>query len=134
MATLALGPAFRTRTRSGSKRHRRQREQPTLQPRRWRTIAVTAGTIVLTSFFILAPMIGDPSARLFALDATPTIPAEEPGRDVWTARTFEFTPTTLGPAIDADLLTLAEEDGWAEEEDGSVVTMPEFEVRAAPPI
>jgi hypothetical protein len=129
MATLALRPAFPTPTQSGWKRGpRKQRGRDVLHPRPWRTMAITAGTVALTAFVVVAPMIGDPAGRLFALDATPTIPTWEAIRgDGSSARTFEFTPTMLGPEITADMFTLTEEDVW-------VVTMPELEVRAVPPI
>ena len=133
MATLALKPAFSIRTRSsGSKRDhpKRRRTRAALHARPWQTIAITSGAIALTFFCVLAPLADDPAGRLFALDTAPTNATEGTGSDAWTAGPFEFTPTTLGPAITAEMLVLAE----AEEEDDLVVMMPELEVRAMPPV
>jgi hypothetical protein len=129
MATLALKPAFPIRTRSsGSKRDQRNpRERRASRSRLWRAISIMAGALVLTFFSVLAPMIGDPAGRLFALDTTSTILAEG-GGDAWSARAFEFTPTMLGPAITDDALALIEDDT-----DSVIVTMPELEVHARPP-
>jgi hypothetical protein len=132
MATLAFKPVFPVRTRS-SRPKGGHRKQPVsaMQSGPWRTVSITTGAVALTFFCILAPMIGDPSGRLFALDATSTLPKEAAvTRD---ALAFEFTPTLLGPAIAGEMLCLAEEDA-AIEEDLAVVTMPELEVNAVPPI
>jgi hypothetical protein len=97
-------------------------------------VSITTGAVALTFFCVLAPVIDDPAGRLFALDTTSTMPAEEmTPRDAWAALAFEFTPTMLGPAIAAEMLTLAEED-FATEGDWAVVTMPELQVSAMPPI
>ncbi|HMI89254.1 MAG TPA: hypothetical protein VK550_34485 [Polyangiaceae bacterium] len=97
-------------------------------------MSITTGAVALTFFCVLAPVIDDPAGRLFALDTTSTMPAEEmTPRDAWAALAFEFTPTMLGPAIAAEMLTLAEED-FATERDWAVVTMPELQVSAMPPI
>jgi hypothetical protein len=125
MATLALRPTFPVRPRSGSKRDHGNHRMRDAQRTAWGTLAATAGAIALAFFSVSAPLIGDPSGRLFALDATPTI-ATTFGGDTWAIRAFEFTPALLGPAITADMLMLAEED-W------SVLLMPELEVHAMPP-
>jgi hypothetical protein len=133
MATLALKPVFPIRSRSpGSKRDhpRPHRTQDVLHAKPWRTLAITAGAVGLTFFAVLAPMLDDPAGRLFALDTLPTISTEwAMSGDAWSLQAFEFTPTTLGPAIPADMLTFAE----LAELDGSEVTMPDLEVRATPP-
>jgi hypothetical protein len=124
MATLALRPAYPVRPQSGSKRERKHRGRDA--PRTlWRTIGVTAGAIALTFFSVSAPMIGDPSGRLFALDASPTISIAAAFGDAWPGQVFEFTPALLGPAITAEMLTLADED--------PILIMPEFVVHAVPP-
>ena len=127
MATLALRPTFPVRPRSGSKRDHKKHRGRDAQRTAWGTLAATAGAIALAFFSVSAPLIGDPSGRLFALDATLTTPAGAAfGGDTWAIRAFEFTPALLGPAITADTLMLAEEDG-------SVLIMPELEVHAMPP-
>jgi len=99
----------------------------------WRTVSITVGAVALTLFCVAAPIIDNPAERLLALETTSTIPAAETSRyDSWKAHAFEFTPTTLGPAISEEMLALAEED--ATDDDWSIVTMPELEVRALPPI
>jgi hypothetical protein len=126
MATLALRPTFPARPRSGSKRDHRKHRVRDAQRTPWSALAATAGAIALAFFSVSAPLLGDPTGRLFALDATPTISGGAAfGGDTWAIRAFEFTPTLLGPAIPADML-LAEED-W------SVLIMPELEVHAMPP-
>jgi hypothetical protein len=126
MATLALRPTLPVRSRSSPKRDQRQHRVREAHSTAWRTAAITAGAIALAFFSVSAPMIGDPSGRLFALDASPSIATGAAfGGDAWPARAFEFTPALLGPAIDADMLTLADED--------AVLMMPALEVRALPP-
>lgn len=131
MATLVLKPVFPVRTRSS--RPPRKPRRPTTQPLRsrpWRTVAIATGSAALAVFCVLAPLVGDPSGHLFALDATSTIPGEETSlRASWDALAFEFTPTMLGPAITAEMLTLAEEL----EEDWTDLMMPVLEVTAEPP-
>jgi hypothetical protein len=135
MATLALKPVFPVRTRSSRpKRDPRQQHRPALQSAPWRTASITAGAVALTFFCVLAPMIDDPTGRLFALESTSTLPAQDVSpRAAWAALAFEFTPTMLGPAIAAEMLTLAEEESTTDE-DWDVMTMPELEVRAVAPI
>jgi len=129
MATLALRPTFPVRPRSGSKRDHRKNSVRVTKRTPWRTIAITAGAIALTFFSVSAPMVGDPSSHLFALDAAPAISTGTAfGSDAWPARAFEFTPALLGPAITAEMLTMAEDDRPA------VVLMPALEVRALPPV
>lgn len=95
---------------------------------------MTGGVIALTFFAVLAPMMDDPTGRLLALDASSPVSTEEAfHRDASSAQAFELTPTMLGPSITDDMLILAEQDG-ALDEDWSVMTMPELEVRALPPI
>jgi len=127
MATLALRPIFPVRPQSGSKRDQRKHRVRDAQRTPWQTIAATAGAIALAFFAVSAPMFGDPSGRLFALDAAPTIPSAAAFGDMWAVRAFEFTPALLGPAITAEMLTLADEEG-------SVLLMPALEVRALPPV
>jgi hypothetical protein len=129
MATLALGPTLPVRPRSGSKRDHHKHRVRGAQRTPWRTIAITAGAISIAFFSVSAPLIGDPSGRLFALDATPVVPsgASFVG-DAWPVRAFEFAPTLLGPAITDDLLSLADSD-WP-----VLVMMPVFEIRALPPV
>jgi hypothetical protein len=92
-------------------------------------IAITAGAISIAFFSVLAPLIGDPSGRLFALDAAPVIPSGASfGGDPWPVRAFEFTPSLLGPAITNDLLSLADSDSPV------LVMMPVLEIRALPPV
>jgi hypothetical protein len=135
MATLALKPIFRLRTRSSRpQRDPRQPHVPALQSAPWRTVSVATGAFALTFFCVLAPMIDDPAGRLFALDSTSTIPAHEPTpSQAWGALAFELTPTMLGPTIADEMLTLEEEDS-ATGEDWGVVTMPELDISAVPPI
>jgi hypothetical protein len=134
MATLALRPAYPVRPQSGSKRDPHQPRARRSSRMRWRTIAIAVGALTLGAFSVLAPLIGDPSGRLLALDATPTISAHSAwGGEAWPARPFEFTPALLGPTIAADMLSLIEEETLAEE-DWPVMTMPALEVRALPPI
>ena len=128
MATLALRPTFPVRPRSGSKRDHRKNGARVAKRTPWRMIAITAGAIALTFFSVSAPMIGDPSSRLFALDAAPAISTGTPFGEAWPARAFEFTPALLGPAITAEMLTMAEDDRPA------VLLMPALEVRALPPV
>jgi hypothetical protein len=131
MATLVLKPVFPVRTRS-SRPPRKPRHSSThpLRSRPWRTVAVATGAAALSFFCVLAPLMGDPADRLFALEATSNIPTEEIAlRGTWDALAFELTPTMLGPAIPAEMLTFAEE---LEEDEG--VTMPELEVTAVPPM
>jgi hypothetical protein len=129
MATLALGPTFPVRPQSGSKRDHRKHRVRGAQRTPWRTIAITAGAISIGFFSVSAPLIGDPSGRLFALDAAPVIRSVASfGGDAWPVRAFEFTPTLLGPAITNDLLSLADND-WP-----VLVMMPMLEIRALPPI
>ena len=128
MATLALRPTFPVRPRSGSKRDHRKNGVRVIKRTPWRTIAITAGAIALTFFSVSAPMIGDPSSRLFALDAAPVRSIGAAFGDAWPGRAFEFTPALLGPVITAEMLTLAEDD-WP-----AVLLMPALEVRAVPPV
>ena len=122
MATLALRSVLPLHPRSsGTKRpvHR------TRNPKRsfWRTVGVAAGAIGLSVFSIAAPILDDPTARLAALEMTPTIALVA---STWSSeRVFEFTPTTLGPAISDEVLAFLDVDEWLE--------MPEFEVHALPP-
>ena len=134
MATFALKSVFPVRTRSSRpKRDHRQQRAAALRSGAWRTVSITTGTVALTFFCVLAPLIDDPAGRLFALDTTSTVPAPEvTPRDAWAALAFEFTPTMLGPAIAAEMLTSEEEDS-ATEEDWAVVTMPELDISAVPP-
>jgi len=133
MATLALKPAFPIPTRSSRpKREHRKQHARAMQAGPWRTMSVTAGAVALTLFCVAAPIIDDPAERLLALESTSTIPTLEANLyDVW-AHVFEFTPTTLGPAINAEMLAMVEGDGSIDD-DWSIVTMPELEVRALPP-
>ncbi len=119
MATLALKPAFPIRTRSSRSKHdhRKRHGKNVWQSKPWRTVSVTAGAMAVAFFSVLAPMIDDPAGRSFALETAPTIPY---------VHVFEFTPTMLGPVIAADAVILAEDDS-------AVMTMPELDVRAAPP-
>jgi hypothetical protein len=135
MPTLAIKPVFPVRTRSSRpKRDQRKQHVRALRSGTWRAVSMTTGAVALTFFCVLAPMLDDPAGRLFALDTTSTIPAQEATpRDAWTALAFEFTPTMLGPAIAAEMLTLEDEDS-ATEEDWAVVTMPELDVSAVPPV
>ena len=134
MATLALKPVFPVRTRSSRPKRDHLKHSRALRSGTWRAVSMTTGTVALTFFCVLAPMIDDPAGRLFALDTTSTIPAEEvTAGDARAALAFEFTPTMQGPAIAAEMLTLEEEDS-ATEEDWAVVTMPELDVSAAPPM
>jgi hypothetical protein len=134
MATLALKPVLPIRSRpfSSKRDQHKHRVRDVWQSGSWQTVCVTAGAIALTFLSVSAPMIDDPAARLFALDTTAAIPMEESFvRDAWSALAFELTPTMLGPAITADMLALAEEDAWPED-NLSVMTMPELEVHALP--
>jgi hypothetical protein len=132
MSTLALKPGFHFRPKSfHPKRDHRKDRGNAWHSAPWRTISVTSGAIALAFFCVGAPIVGDPAGRLFALDQVSTIPALEwTGREAWGALAFEFTPTMLGPAINAEML--AEED-LVIDEAGSVLTMPELEVHALPP-
>ena len=134
MATLALKPVFPVRTRSSRPKRDHRKHARALRSGTWRAVSMTTGTVALTFFCVLAPMIDDPAGRLFALDTTSAIPAQDvTGGDTWAALAFEFTPTMLGPAIAAEMLTLEEQDS-ATEEDWAVVTMPELDVSAVPPM
>jgi hypothetical protein len=128
MATLALRPTLPVRPQSGPKRdpHKHRARDAPRTP--WRMIAITAGAIAIGFFSVSAPLIGDPSGRLFALDAAPVIRSGISFSDSWPVRAFEFTPTLLGPAITNDLLSLADDD-WP-----AVVMMPVLEIRALPPV
>jgi hypothetical protein len=134
MTTLVLKPIFPIRTRSSrTRRVTRQQRLRAIRSERWRAISITTGAVALTFFCVAAPIIDDPTGRLLALETTSTIPTSDvAGSDAWSGQAFEFTPTTLGPAIAAEMLAWADEDASAEE-DGSIVTMPELEVRALPP-
>jgi len=134
MATLALKPLFPIRT--GSSRPKRVSRRQRLHAMRsppWRTMTITTATIAIGFFCVAAPMIGDPAGRLFALETTSTLPlTDATGSEGWATKAFEFTPTTLGPAIAAEMLAWADEE-VSGEEDWVIVTMPALEVRAWPP-
>jgi hypothetical protein len=96
-------------------------------------MSITTATIAIGLFCVAAPMIGDPAGRLFALETTATIPVTDGTRsEGWVTKAFEFTPTTLGPAIAAEMLAWADEEA-SNDEDWGIVTMPALEVRAWPP-
>jgi len=135
MPTLAIKPIFPVRTRSSRpKRDHRKQHVRALRSGAWRTVSITTGAVALTFFCVLAPLLDDPAGRLFALDTTSTIATPEATpHDVRAAVAFEFTPTMLGPAILAEMLTFEEEDS-ATDEDWAVVTMPELDVNAMPPL
>jgi hypothetical protein len=121
MSTLTLKPAFSKHGKSGSRRDsREQHVRAAMQPRRERTLALTAGTIAIALFSVLAPMAGNPTERLFALDAMPTIPTDDA---IAEERKFELRPTLMGPAITSEALILAEEEP---------LHMPALEVRVTP--
>jgi hypothetical protein len=96
-------------------------------------MTITTAAIAIGLFCVAAPMVGDPAGRLFALETTSTLPITDlTGSDGWRTKAFEFTPTTLGPAIAAEMLAWADEEA-AGEEDWFLMTMPAQEVRAWPP-
>ncbi len=118
MSTLTMKPTFPILNTPDSTRDTRQQElRATMRPRRERIIALTVGTIAVTLFSVLAPMVGDPAERLSALDATPTIATDA---TIATERPFEFAPSLMGPAITFEALMLAEDDA---------VYMPPLDVR-----
>jgi hypothetical protein len=121
MSTLTLRPAFSMHRASGSRRGVREQDvRQAMLPRPERTIAVTIGAIAVALFSILAPMAGDPTERLSALEATSTIPTDE---TIAYERPFEMPPTAMGPAITWEALLLAEE---------GALQMPPLEVRVTP--
>jgi hypothetical protein len=135
MPTLAIKPVFPIRTRSSRpKRDHRKQHARALRSGAWRTVSITTGAVALTFFSVLAPLLDDPVGRLFALDTTSNIAIPEATpHDAWAGVTFEFTPTTLGPAIAAEMLTFEDQES-ATDEDWAVVTMPELDVSAMPPL
>jgi hypothetical protein len=138
MATLALKPTLRLPHRARSKDDRRPLPEVRLlqdaKPSPWRIIAVTSGVIALTLFALVVPMIGNPAARLFALDATATIATPDPlDSEILLERAFEMTPTMLGPVITDEMVEETEGD-WIADEDVTVVFMPQIEIFARPPV
>lgn len=124
MATLALRSVFPLHLRSSGTKRPVHHTRNTSKRSVWRTVGVAAAAIGLSIFSIAAPILDDPSARLAALEMTPTIALTALP---WTSdRAFEFTPTTLGPAISDEVLAFLDVEEWLE--------MPEFEVHALPPI
>jgi hypothetical protein len=123
MATLALRPVFPVRPRSASKQKSSERLGPRAHDRSWRIVGTAAAT-ALALFSISMPMMGDPTTRLYALDATPTVPTSVQAEHAW-SQDFELAPAMLGPAIDTDAITSINEDA-------SVITMPELHVTATP--
>ena len=143
MSTLALKPGFHFRPKSfhPKRDHRAARNAWHSAP--WRAISAATGATALAFFCVVAPIIGDPASRLFALDQMSTIPGlDRPSRE-WAARAFEYTPMMLGPAITAEVLALveaytamdreAEAEAAAEIEAGAILRMPVLEVHALPP-
>jgi hypothetical protein len=121
MSTLTMKPLFSMRSASGSRRDVREQDvREAMLPRRARTTALTAGVIAVSLFSILAPTAGNPAQRLFALDATPTIAADEA---IAQERPFELRPALMGPAITSEVLMMAEEDA---------LHMPALEIRVTP--
>jgi hypothetical protein len=128
MATLALKPIFPIR--HGSSRPKRDHDSPGQVDSRtkfWHAVLTTVGACALTSFSVLAPMFGNTGERLLALDTTIAASFDAAYRDLSTAVAFEFTPITLGPAITAESLAILDEDA-------EVLTMPEIEIHARPPV
>jgi len=107
MSTLTLKPTFPMHSASGSSSRsvRAQEVREAMQPRRERTLALTAGVIAIALFSIFAPSAGDPTERLFALDAMPTIATDE----VPWERPFALPPTAMGPAITSEALMRVED-------------------------
>ena len=123
MSTLTLRHIFPMQARSGSTRDGREESvREAMKPRRERIIALTGGAIAVTLFSVLAPMVGAPAERLFALDRAPRIPTVDA---IAVERPFELMPTMMGPAISSEALMLAGEDA---------TYMPRLEVRATPPV
>ena len=126
MGTLALRPAFPVRPRSASKHGLRGlRELLGLRSheRSWRIVG-TASAIAVALFSVSVPMLGDPTGRLNALDATPTVSIRPHATHAW-FRDFELTPAMMGPAFEVDAITSIEEDA-------SAIVMPELHVTAIP--
>ena len=121
MSTLTMKPTFSMHGMSGSRRGVREHAvQEAMQPRRGRTVALTAGAIGVALFSVLAPMAGDRTDDLFAKEAMPTLPSDDA---IAMERAFELRPTVMGPAITAEALILAEEEP---------MHMPALEVRVTP--
>jgi len=137
MATLALKPTFSIRPKSFHPKrdpHNKGRGRD-LHVAAWRTMSVTSGAIALAFFCVTAPIVGDPAARLFALDQVSTLPSHELSfRDAWSALAFELTPNMLGPAITAEALMVAEEEAAPAIDEDWAIVMPVLEVHALPPI
>jgi hypothetical protein len=106
MSTLTLKPTFPMRRASDARRGvRGQAVREAMSPRPARTIALTIGAIAVALFSVLAPMTDDPTARLSALDTTPTMLGDE---SIAFERPFEMPPT-MGPVLTWEALTLAQE-------------------------
>ena len=121
MSTLTLKPAFSMHRASGPRRDAREKGVPAMQPSRQRTIAVTVGAVFVALFSVLAPLAYNPSERLFALEATSTIPSDEA---ISWERPFDLPPSAMGPAITSEVLMRLEEEA---------LHMPPLEVRVTPP-
>jgi hypothetical protein len=121
MSTLTIKSPFSMHGTSGSKRDARKKVASAMQPRRGRTIALTVGAVAVTLFSVLAPLAYNPSDRLFALEATSTIPVDE---TLSAERLFDLGPTTMGPAITSEVLMRLDEEA---------LHLPALEVRATPP-
>src|SRR5688500_18348834 len=102
MATMAIRPVFPLHPRSsGSKHSSTHRARNRSQGRLWQTLFLAAGATALSVFTIVAPILDDPRGHLAALDLSSmmlTAPLLGSGS------AFEFTPTTLGPAISGEML------------------------------
>ena len=125
MGTLALRPVFPVRPRSASKHALREHLGLRGHERSWRIVG-TAAAIAITLFSISVPMMGDPTSRLQALDAAPTISTSVDVTHEW-FRDFELTPAMMGPAIEFEEITSIEEDA-------SAIIMPELQVTAVPTV
>ena len=126
MGTLALRPALPVRPRSASKhglRGLREHLSRREHERSWRIVG-TATAIAVALFSVSVPMLGDPTGRLNALDASPTVSISPNAPHAW-FRDFELTPAIMGPAFEIDAITSIEEDA-------SAIVMPELPVTAIP--